>query len=106
MIAALFLLMFQAIWVAPNPSAQTAAPTSVLEASADASAIDMELDVYIADADFALQERVAIRRVQNDLHMLDSQLYAEPYVSRVQRLVSDWNALVRLDQTLAREELL
>lgn len=96
MIAALFLLMFQA----------TPAPTSVLEASAYAQAIDYELQAYTADTDFAAQERVAIRRVENDLHMLDSQLYAEPYVSRVQRLVSDWNALVRLDQTLAREELL
>ena len=99
-----FVTLFLCLLFMSQSPQPTPAPTSIVEAMAYASAIDLELDVYIADAQFAGQERVAIRRVQNDLHMLDSRLIPTPYVGRVQHLVEDFNALVRLDQTLAKEE--
>ena len=99
-----FVTLFLCLLFMSQSPQPTPAPTSIVEAMAYASAIDLELDVYIADAQFAGQERVAIRRVQNDLHMMDSKMIPTPYVSRAARLVEDFNALVRLDQMLAQEE--
>ena len=79
---------------------------SPIDAMAIEGQIRIQLDVYLADDMYAPLERVQIRRLQNDLMMIETKMTPEPYTERVERLMNDYVQLVRMDQILEGERRL